>query len=202
MKPAVRRGASIAGIGLLTGALTQLGQGVLPEGWGQIANAMAPWLLIAFLLAATMPDRRWAVAAGIGSLFLALVGYYALIQLRFGYGGSTSSWIFWSLGAIAGGTVFGWAGHVWRTGTPRERAVAIGLAAAAFVAEGIYLLGILPEPAAGVGFIAAGAVLPLVLGRSWPDRVGGYVAAIPALALGAIGYLVFLRIYDWTSGIG
>ena len=66
MSPA-RRLATIVAVGLATGALTQLGQGILPGDWSQAANAISPWLLVAFLLGSTMPDRRWAGVAGIGA---------------------------------------------------------------------------------------------------------------------------------------
>ena len=49
--------------------------------------------------------------------------------------------------------------------------------------------------------VAAGLLVPLVLGRSRQDRVGAYVAAVPALALGAVGFAVFIWIYDVTSRI-
>ena len=46
------------------------------------------------------------------------------------------------------------------------------------------------------GWSQAGLLVPLVLGRSRQDRVGAYVAAVPALALGAVGFAVFIWIYD------
>src|SRR3712207_5879827 len=53
--------------GLATGILTQLGQGLLPDGWRQIANAISPWLLVAFLVGSRMADVRWAAAAGVAT---------------------------------------------------------------------------------------------------------------------------------------
>ena len=41
MSPA-RRLATIVAVGLATGALTQLGQGILPGDWSQAANANVP----------------------------------------------------------------------------------------------------------------------------------------------------------------
>ena len=94
-----RRTALPVGVGLVTGVLTQLGQGLLPGGTSQVANAISPWLLVTFLVGAVMTSRMGAVAAGIATLAFALVGYYAMIELRFGYGASTSSLLFWGLGA-------------------------------------------------------------------------------------------------------
>ncbi len=197
----MRRAAIVAVVGLATGAMTQLLQGALPTGWSQAANAISPWLLVAFLVGSTMPRPTPAAIAGVATLALALVGYYAMVQLRFGYGGSTNSLIFWGLGAIVGGPVFGVAGHAWRHGTRRVRAIALGLVAAAAIAEGGYHAIVLQDGGVAAGFVVAGLVSPLILGRSREDRLGAYVAAVPAIALGAVGFVVFLAIYDLTSSL-
>jgi len=187
--------------GLATGVLTQLGQGVLPYPSSQAANAISPWLLVAFLVGSTMPSMPRAAVAGIGTLALALVGYVAMILLRYGYGMSTGMLVFWGLGAVVGGPVFGAAGRAWRAGSQRQRAAALGLLVAVAVAEGIYNAVVLEHPAVGAGFVVAGLLVPLVLGRSREDRLWAYVAAIPALGLGALGYLAFAWLYWLTAGI-
>ena len=188
-------------VGLGLGMITQILQSVLPTGWSQAANAISPWLLVAFFIGAAMPDQGSAVVAGLATLVLALVGYYATTQLRYGIGGGTSALIFWGLGAAVGGPFFGLAGQTWRTGEHRHRALALGLLAAVFIAEAGYHLIALSEPGVAIGFAVAGLLVPVVLGRSREDRVGAYVAAVPALALGAVGFVVFIWIYDVTSRI-
>lgn len=149
-----------------------------------------------------MPNLRWAMGAGVATLALAVVGYYATVQLRFGYGGSTGALVLWSVASVVGGVVFGAAGRWWRDPRPWLRAVAIGLVAAVFIAEGIYLTRILPEVAVRIGFALVGLVAPLILGRSWPDRGRGYLAVIPALALGGLGYVALDAVYAFTAGLG
>ena len=201
MESAWARALVVLVVGLATGVVTQVLQSVLPTGWSQGANAISPWLLVAFLVGSVMPDRTSAIVAGATTLILALVGYYVTTTIRYGIGGGTSSLVFWGLGAIVGGPVFGLAGHLWRTAEPRFRAIALGLLAAAFLAEAGYHLIVLDEPPVAAGFAIAGLAVPLVLGRSTQDRVGAYVAAVPALAVGALGFGVFLWIYDLTSRI-
>ncbi len=150
-------------------------------------------------MGAALPTTRWAAAAGAAVLLLAVVGYYAMIQLRYGYGGSTGSLVLWGIASLVGGPVFGAAGRWWRDARPWLRAAAIGLVGAVFVAEGVYLVLILPEAAVGVGFALVGLVLPLLLGRSWPDRGRGYVAMLPALALGAAGYVALILVNGFTA---
>lgn len=194
-----RRIALSVGVGLLTGIATQLGQSLLPEGIGQVANAISPWLFVAFLLGSRMPTAAWSGLAGVVALALALVGYYAMTQLRYGIGGGTSSLVLWSGAALVGGVVFGVLGRWWLDERPWRRAAAVGLMAAAVIAEGVYLTRILPEATVGLGFIVVGAIVPLVLARSWPDRGRAYVAVLPGLVLGAIGYVALLGAATLTT---
>jgi hypothetical protein len=196
-----RLGLLVAAAGLATGIATQLGQSILPDGWSHVANSISPWLLVAFLVGSRMPDRRWAALAGIAVLVLALVGYYAMIELRYGYGASTSSLLLWGSAAVVGGPVFGIAGWSWRFETGWRRAAAVGLLAASAIAEGAYLIAILPDPAVGAGFIVVGALVPLAFARSATERGRAYVAVIPALTLGAVGYLVFTALATLTAGV-
>ncbi|HSK51931.1 MAG TPA: DUF6518 family protein [Clostridia bacterium] len=189
----------LAGLG--TGALTQVGQSVLPTGWSQAANAISPWLLVAFLVGSVMPGRTAAGAAGTATLVLALVGYYTMTQLRYGIGGGTGALVFWGIGAAVGGPVFGLAGRVWAGAPQVGRAVALGLLTAAAIAEGGYHAVVLDEPPVAAGFVVGGLLVPIVLGRSGRDRVGAYVAAVPALVLGAIGFATFLWLNGVTAGL-
>ena len=188
------------GIGILLGIATQLLQDILPGALAWIANALSGWLLAAYLFGSRMPTPWVAAAASTAMLIAALVGYYATVQVRFGYGTNGPILLFWGLGSIAGGLVFGSAGWWWRHGRPRARAAATGLLAALFVAEGTYFLMILPDSTVGLGAIVAGLMVPLVFGRDWRERGWGYVAMLPALVLGAVGYAVTLVVYGVLTG--
>jgi len=179
-------------VGLAVGALTQIGQSVLPDGFSQLANSISPWVTVAFVIGGFLASTaRWAALAGFLTLVFALVGYYALVWLRFGYTGGGSSLVMWSLGAIAGGLVFGPAGWYWRNTRDWRRTAAIALLAAVYVAEGLYLVIILPNAAVGVAFAVVGLVIPLLLAASWRERAYAWLGLVPALLLGALGYFVF-----------
>jgi hypothetical protein len=134
-------------------------------------------------------------------LLVALVAYFATVQARFGYGAGSAIVIVWGLGALAGGSVFGVAGWWWRHGQSRARAAAAGLLAALFVAEGVYFLLVLPDPTVGAGAITAGLMTPALLGRTWRDRGLGYVAMLPGLALGALGFAALLLVMRVITGV-
>ena len=197
-----RRIALVLVAGLMVGAATQILQGLLPGALNWIANSLSGWLVVAFLVGSRMPSLRWAAGSGPPLLLAALAGYYALTLVRLGIGGSTSSLVFWSFGALAGGIVFGATGWWWRHGGDVARAMAAGLVGALLVAEGVYFLAILPDPVVGIGAVVAGLVAPLILGRSWSDRARGELAIVPGLGLGAAGYAAVQVLYRVLTGVG
>ena len=96
--------------------------------------------------------------------------------------------------------MFGIAGRTWRVGTPRLRAVALGLLVAVFVAEGARDALLLDYPIDGTLFIIAGLLLPIVLGRTREVVGWAYLAAVPIVGLGALGYLAFSGLYGLITG--
>ena len=187
----IRQVGLVVGAGLATGVLTQVGQAWLPTDWSQATNAISPWLLVAFVVGSTMPDMLRAALAGAVTLLLALVGYNAMLLVQLGYASSASATLFWGLGAVVGGPVFGVAGRASRSGTGRQRAAALGLLVAVFVLEGVYQAFVVSYPIAGTGFVIVGLLLPIVLRRPHEEIGWAYVATIPALGLGSLGYVAF-----------
>lgn len=197
----IRSVALAVGVGLLTGTFTQIGQSVLPDGFGQAANSISVWLAVAFGLGSVMPRPNLAAVAGVVALACALVGYYALVWIRFGWTGGSTALVMWSIGALLGGAVFGPAGWYWRHGDVRQRVIASALLGAAFAAEGIYLITILSSPSVGLAFVGVGVAVPLVLGRTGRERAYGLVGMVPALALGGAGFTAFLLLYRVVAGL-
>ena len=204
MRPVARHLVFAAIVGLVTGALTQVGQGILPDGWRVVANSITPWLAVAFVVGSRAPARAPVPAAvgGIVTLLGALVGYYGLVAIRYGYGPSLSGAVLlWLVAAVVGGPVFGVVGAWWRGPDAWRRAVGPALLGAAAIAEGVYLSRIETVAAAAPAFIVVGLVLPVVLGRAREDRVRGLVALVPCLGLGAAGFVATLALYSVFTGV-
>ena len=199
-----RRALLIAvGAGLVLGILMQLGQRFLPDAVEPLANAISPWLAVAFLIGSRVRTPVVAALCGWLALVLALVAYYAMVWLQLGYGASSSSLVLWAVAALAGGLVFGPAGWEWRHSSPTKAAAAIGLLAAAFIAEAVYLYAVLQPEAkpATVIFAAVGLCIPLVLGGSARQRLVAYGAIVPAFVLAGAGYAAFLALASFTAAI-
>jgi hypothetical protein len=189
--------------GLIVGALTQMLQGILPEVLQPIANSVSPWLSVSFVVGALSHRPSTAAVAGWLCLVFALVGFYALVMVRYGYAGSTSAFILWGVAAVLGGLVFGPAGWYWRFGVVARSAAAVGLLAAAFLAESIYMYLILQPEAkpAAILLAAIGVAAPLLLARTRDARTIAFATILPAMGLAALGYWFMLALESIVSGI-
>jgi len=176
--------ALIAGVGLAFGALTVLGQAILPGSWNHFANSGAVWLVVAFIVGLRMPSITWAMMGGFISLIMALVGYTAVITM-IGLAYPFSTIAFWGAIALVGGPVFGLAGQWWRyTIGSWRHATSAALMGGVFIAEGWYMLTIIQDTLAGWVSIVIGMLLAILLPHSWKDRFRSLAALIPIVLLG------------------
>ena len=182
-------GAGI-GLGVALGALAWVSDR-LPYPWEAIspANAIGAWVGLGFILGASARTVPTGALRGLIGLLSAVAAYYVLIAV-FGAGiraiGATHAATIWGSVALVAGPVFGLAGGAWRhwRGTPRE--LAVGMLAAALVAEGIVFGGLRLGDAGGVRLAveaAIGILLPAVLLPA-DERRSGYLATL-ALAVAA-----------------
>ncbi len=185
-------------VGVVIGTLTLIGQGQLPGAWNHLANTGGPWLVAAFYVGAFMASDLRAALAGFISLLGCLLGYYVAAHFFVDASADSSIVIFWIGIALVGGPLFGAAGRWWRDTREWQRVVGAALLGAVIIAEGVYLLQVVqPEDrAAGWVEIAVGVIVPLLLGRSNRDRLLGLAALLPALLLGAVGFLVMNFVYS------
>lgn len=151
-----------------------------------IGNVAALWFLVAFLMGRRQPSPTKGASAGIISLFIATVVYYAW---RLGIDGDLSNryfrtvGAFWLLAAIGVGALAGWAG--WRS---RGMTVYWGAASGTFLGEAA-AVALLSQRTVQVAIeIVVGALL---LRKGRPQTAG---AARLAIATGVV-VLVAAGIY-------
>lgn len=180
-------------IGAVLGAAGQYASELNP-GMRWVVALGVPWLLTAFAAGAMVGDRVLGALAGITTLVVGTLVYYA-VRIS-GGGGFVASDLTttraglivagWCAASVAGGAAFGLAGAAWRTGNLRAHVTAVSLAGGALVGEALLLM----HEWAGRGArsvlaaeLAVGIAAPLVLTRErrW---------VMPALALSVAVALV------------
>ncbi|MCU1394536.1 MAG: hypothetical protein JWM34_2964 [Ilumatobacteraceae bacterium] len=154
-------GAIAAGAALGTG--TQILQGVLPGGWGVLANSGVMWALAAFALGAALPAIRPAPAAVGGAIELVVASctYYLAVGWFEHSASNARSAIIWSLAGVMAGSVFGAAGHIARR-RPEWRGPSLALVGGTLVGEGVHLTWFVGNPAlrwAGIVEMVIAAVI-------------------------------------------
>ena len=179
------------GLGVALGALAWLAD-QLPYPWQTLipANAIGAWLGLGFLLGASAKTVPTGALRGLIGLLSAVAAYYALISI-FGVGfrliGASHAATTWGAVALIAGPVFGAAGGAWRHWEGVGRAFAVGLLAAAFVAEGLAFGKLRTGDVVGFFYlieIGIGLAIPALLLRS-RERLAGYAATIVlAVAIG------------------
>lgn len=180
--------AASALAGLLVGALTLVGQAVLPLEANRLANSGAIWVTVAFLIGWRTPSDVSAAAAGLLTLVAALAGYFVAAAIAQA-GVSASTVTIWVAVALVGGPVFGLAGR-WRgSDTGWRSVIAVALLSAVYVAEGAWTLLAIPHMVlAGWASVVAGVVLALVLSRDRRSRLMACALVVPLALLGLLGY--------------
>ncbi|MDQ1656768.1 MAG: hypothetical protein QOD41_1851 [Cryptosporangiaceae bacterium] len=190
--------AVAAAAGLGWGVACMFLQGILPGSLNSIvANSGAGWGVLAFAAGAVWHRSRLPVVALAGALVeLGLVvGYYASVIVRYDQD-PPSFWAYmWAALALVTGPVFGVAGAWWRSGSGWRPVVAVGLLSGLFAGEGAVRLATLPDKVTGWILVLAAVAFPLVLGRTWRDRLLGLAAALPltGLAVGSFWILGHLH---------
>lgn len=183
--------ALVAVSGVAVGAVTQIFQGVLPDGWGVLANSGVMWALTAFALGVVLPTPRWAAAGGAVQLVVASIVYYLAVDWFEGQRSDARGAIIWSAAGIVAGSVFGSAGH-WFARRAEWRHPSLALVAGVLVGEGIHLTWFVGNPdlrPAGIVELAIAAILAGVCfagaARSALHRAPAIVAGILLAAGGS-----------------
>lgn len=151
--------------GIVVGSLTSFGQAHLEGTLNPLVNSASAWLVVPFLVGALMRSPSSGALAGVLACSLQVVGYFVTSELR-GFPASSSYVVFWAACAIVGGPLFGAGGQLWRSGHERLARPASALLPAVFLAEGIWVYGIvLGYVGSTVLWLAIGAALAVALPR-------------------------------------
>jgi uncharacterized protein DUF6518 len=202
VRPRARPLASRAAFGFGTGIALGVGLGSLawladqlPYPWQVVipANAIGAWLGLGFLLGASAKTVPTGALRGLVGLLSAVAAYYLLISIfaaGFRLIGASHAATTWGAVALVAGPVFGAAGGGWRHWVGYRRAFAVGLLAAAFVAEGIAFGKLRTADVAAIFYlveIGIGLAIPALLLRP-RERIAGYAATV--LLAVAIGFAI------------
>jgi hypothetical protein len=172
--------------GLAVGALTDVLQAHVDGPFAGLVNAVSPWLVPAFFTGAAA--RRAAIASlgGILACLSELAGYAAAAESR-GSSQSPDTMLFWALGALAGGVVFGYAGFAWTHPTRWRSGLGPALLSTTFLTEAAYFLIALHY--AGEAFVFAIAAVAAFFGlnimhRQYSASLAWLTVVVPCGTLG------------------
>ncbi len=161
-----------------------------------LANAVGPWLVVAFLSGGGGSTMRMGAVVGTATLLAAVVAYYAVAATVLGgpYVDPARAAVVWGAVAVVVGVPMGAAGAAWARDAGRARTLGVGLFAALLLAEAIsrfvevegwtgYDLGRTALQVAAIDGVTAGLAVWLLAGR---DRVAVGAGAVLMGAAGAL----------------
>lgn len=179
-----------AAAGVVVGSLTSFGQAHLEGTLNPLVNSASAWLVVPFLVGALMRSPSSGALAGFLACSLQVVGYFVTSELR-GFPASSSYVAFWTACAIVGGPLFGAGGRLWRSGRERLARPASTLLPAVFLAEGIWVYGIvLGYVGSTLLWLAIGATLAVAL--PWRARAMGWLPI--TFSIGIAGEVLLTQI--------
>ena len=175
-------------LGAVVGALTDILQAHVSGSFAGLANAVSPWIVAAFFAGSAARRARIAAFAGILACLAELAAYVITAEMR-GYAQSLDYTVFWAVGGLVGGVVFGFAGFAWSHPTRRCTGLGPALLSTAFLTEAAYFLIALHYVGEAVVFSVAAAITFLGLGankRQYLASIRWMTATIPCGALGEL----------------
>ena len=206
MRRAVIAGVGAIALGVLLGAVAQVGDHLVPPPLPWVFALGVPWLAVAWAAGALSGRRIEGAVVGAIVLGVATGVYYVLHVSQWGASLRLAHVIVgWGAASLGAGAVFGLAGATWRRGRVAVRACAVALLAGAMAGEALLLSHEWPAHVAGTVLFAellAAAAVPLLLVRPWravPAALA--LTAAAALVLGAAEAEVreTLRLAGWRG---
>jgi hypothetical protein len=181
-------------VAALAGALTPLGEHVLPESINSVANSSGPWAMITFaLIYASRLRGGPAAALAAGALVTMDLTFFLIFD---GLGGYYPHHylVFWIAIAICIGPVLGLCASWLRSPNARLQELAVAAPSAVLVGEGAYMLEWLPGVSVvySISSVVVGAALFGILAFALLRRPGRIALSF---AICAAGSVVFLEVY-------
>jgi hypothetical protein len=183
-------------VGLVLGALTDVGQSHLPSFAWSLANSGGSWVLVAFLAALWSSRVRESITQGAACLLALDVGFYLTAAAR-GVPLSAHDVAFWVFAAAVVGPIVGLAAGWVRHGGPIRVGAGAGVLAGFLTGESIYALHYLSQstsPAYWTIQLLVGAALGVWLawrGSRWFPSV--FVSALACTIVGCVVYAIEVR---------
>ena len=198
-KEIISRGLVAFAIGLITGALTVVGQKHLPGSLNSLANSGAVWLVPAFFVAMTAQTKVSSILFCMETLIVCVVSYYwaesIVNQHSFVVGGYY--FYLWLTCAVVFGAIFGFGAFLHKQINVRYNWGA-GLLPAVFLSEGLSQVIHLSDYAhmipAIIGRILIGLILYGIINRKDAFNKKPLVSFGVLSALGLIGFEVLYRL--------
>ena len=175
-----------------------------------LANAVGPWVVVAFLAGAATRTARSGATLGAAALVMAVATYYVTSTLAYGsdFVDPVRAIVVWGVVALVVGPPLGAAGATWAAGGPLA-APAVGLLSGLLLAEAIvrfvevegwtgYDLGRTALQVTAVDAIVAVLAPALLLRRNRAVAIG--VAVVVGLACAAVLAVVVPLIRDAATG--
>ncbi|HEY4267624.1 MAG TPA: DUF6518 family protein [Galbitalea sp.] len=185
----------VLGAASLTGALTPIGEHVLPHSIRSMANSSGPWMLIDFASIYLVRARGWLAAVLGAASFLVMDVVFFVVFEALGDHYPKENLAFWGVIAVAIGPVVGIAASWLRSRSVRLRAVAIAAPASVLFGEGVYLLVAIPGESTVYAIASVVVSVGLFAVLAWREvRPARVVAASAALTV--VGAGAFFAIYS------
>ena len=181
--------ALAAGVGLGFGDL--LAQRFVGYPWADLANSPALWAAAAFLVGWWVRSRASSVAAGVGSLVIAVVSYYLTAAVLLGDDVANilrGPAVFWYTGAVVTGSVAGLAGALCRSPVTWQVSWGAAVVPALLLGEASFHVRDL------LAAVAAAWTLGTLALLTWRCSIGAAARAAVAIVLLAVAARVAMSV--------
>jgi hypothetical protein len=191
-----------AGVGVLAGVAGLLAESLVDSPvWMSVFHRLTPWVGVTVAVGFALRARpRVAAVAGLTVQLGLVASYYLGEACLTGRPLDVWSSVAYSLLALVTGPLYGAAGALLSTASTLPRALVLGAASGAVVADGVRVITavaavrvhVVPSLLVGVGFVLTGVVLAVVVARTRRDLLAILLGGAAFCGLVVLGLDVLL----------